>query len=56
MSTKIKEVVVEPSKIENGSIFKIKVKAVRHLTYMEFKNKLTYRELTNYTYNQLKGD
>lgn len=53
--SKIKEKLIEPVKIETGSIFKIKIKAVRGATYNELKN-LTYNEVKEYTYNQLKGD
>lgn len=52
---KIEEVIVEPSKVEVGSTFKIKVKAQRYVTYEEIKNKATYNSLKNFTYNQLKG-
>lgn len=55
MRNKIIEKLIEPVKVETGSIFKIKIKAVRGLTYTEIQN-LTYRELKVYTYSQLKGD
>lgn len=55
MPSKIKEIILEPSRIEVGSIFKIKIKAVRGATYNELKN-LTYNEVKEYTYNQLKGE
>lgn len=53
--SKIKEKLIEPVSILTGSIFKIKIKAVRGATYNELKN-LTYNEVKEYTYNQLKGD
>lgn len=52
---KIKEKIIEPARVEVGSIFKIKIKAVRGATYNELKD-LTYEEVTDYTYGQLKGD
>lgn len=53
---KITEVQVEPSKVEVGSTFKLKIKAIRYATYNEVKTKLTYNTLKNYTYGQLKGE
>ena len=55
MPSKIKEKIIEPARIETGSIFTIKIKAVRGATYNELKS-LTYTEVENYTYGQLKGD
>lgn len=56
MSNKITEVQVEPSQVEVGSTFKLKVKAIRYATYDEIKTKLTYTTIENYTYNELKGE
>ena len=53
---KITEKILEPSRIETGSIFKLKVKAIRFATYLEIKNRLTYNTLLNYHYSDLKGD
>ena len=38
-----------------GSTFKIKVKAIRYLTYEEVKT-MTYQELKVRKYNDLKGE
>lgn len=54
--SKIVEVQVEPSRVEVGSTFKLKVKAIRYATYDEIKTKLTYNTLENYTYQELKGE
>lgn len=53
---KITEVQVEPSKVEVGSTFKLKIKAIRYATYNEVKTKLTYTTLEEYTYGELKGE
>ena len=53
--SKIKEKLIEPVSILTGSIFKIKIKAVRGATYNEIKS-LTYNQVKEYTYGQLKGD
>lgn len=53
---KIVEVQVEPSKVEVGSTFKLKIKAIRYATYGELKDKLTYTTLEDYTYGELKGE
>lgn len=52
---KIKEKIIEPARIEVGSIFKIKIKAIRGASYNELKS-LTYENIEDYTYGQLKGD
>lgn len=54
--SKIIEKIVEPSRVEVGSTFKLKIKAIRYATYQELKNKLTYASLKKFNYNQLKGD
>lgn len=56
MSNKIKRVLVEPSKIIEGSTFLLKIKAIRYATYEELKTKLTYITIQDYTYGQLKGE
>ena len=56
MSTKIIEKIIEPSRVEIGSIFKLKIKAIRYATYQEMKNRLNYTTTENYTYNDLKGE
>lgn len=53
---KIIEKIVEPSRVEIGSIFKLKIKAIRYATYQEIKDKLIYNTLKIRTYGQLKGD
>lgn len=53
--SKIIEKVVEPDHIETGSIFKLKVKVIRYLTYNEMKQ-LTVPKLKEFTVNQLKGE
>ena len=55
MSNKIVEVITEPSKVEVGSTFLLKIKAIRYLTYQEVKTK-TYNQIKTYTYNELKGE
>lgn len=54
--SKIIEKVVEPSRIEVGSTFKVKIKAIRYATYQEIKDKLNYNTLKIRTYSQLKGE
>ena len=49
MPNKIIEIITEPSKIFVGSVFKLKTKAVRYITYNELKTK-------GFTYNNLKGE
>lgn len=56
MANKIIETVIEPSKVVVGSIFKIKIKAIRYATYVELKTKQkTYNDLKSFTYKDLKG-
>lgn len=52
---KIIEKIVEPERIETGSIFKLKVKVIRYLTYNEMKQ-LAVSKLKDFTVNQLKGE
>lgn len=56
MSNKIIEKTVEPSKIEVGSTFLLKIKAIRYLTYQEIKDNFTYSTIQNHTYSELKGE
>lgn len=57
MSTKIIEKIIEPSRVEIGSIFKLKIKAIKYLTYNELKTKsYSYYKNNNITYNDLKGE
>lgn len=53
--TKIKEMIVEPSKIFTGSILKIKVKVIKHITYGEIKE-LKISKIKEYKVKQLKGE
>ena len=53
---KIIEKILEPSRIEVGSNFLLKIKAVRYATYQEIKDELTYTTVQDYTYSQLKGE
>lgn len=53
--SKIIEKVLEPSKIEVNSIFKLKIKAIRYLIYIEVKE-LEIGEIKKYTVKQLKGE
>ena len=55
MANKIIEIIVEPTKLYVGSTFRLKVKAIRYVTYNEVKIR-TYNDIKNYTYNELKGD
>lgn len=54
MANKITEIIVEPTKLYVGSSFRLKVKAIKYVTYNEVKTK-TYNDIKNYTYNALKG-
>lgn len=54
MSNKIVEIITEPNKVYVGSVFKLKIKAIRYMTYDEVKTK-TYNQIKSYTYNELKG-
>lgn len=53
--SKILEKIIEPAKIEAGSTFKIKVKAVRYAIYDELKEK-TVDFIKDYTVDDLKGE
>lgn len=50
-----REKIIEPVKIETGSIFKIKVKIMEPFSYNDLKN-MSYEELKEYNYKNLKGD
>lgn len=54
--SKIKEIILEPTKIEVGSNFLLKIKAIRYANYKEVKDRLTYTSIQQYTYSQLKGE
>ena len=54
--SKIKEIIIEPSKVYAGSIFKLKIKAIRYAQYRELKQKLTYNTTKQYSYSELKGE
>ena len=54
--SKIIEKIIESPRIEDGSIFKIKVKAIRYATYNEVKNRLSYTNMQDYEYKTLKGE
>ena len=54
--SKIIEKIIEPSRIEVGSIFKLKIKAIRYATYKELKDGFTYTTIQDYTYSELKGE
>lgn len=53
---KIIEKFTEPGRIETGSTFTLKIKAIRYATYQELKNRLNYTQTEAYTYSQLKGE
>lgn len=52
MASKIKEKLIEPAKVEVGSIFKIKI--LKYETYQDILN-LTYEDLKKRFYVELKG-
>lgn len=55
MSNKITEAMIEPTTIYTGDRFKLKVKAIRYVTYDELKE-LTYNQVRNFTWGNLKGE
>lgn len=55
MANKITEIIVEPNKVYVGSTFKLKIKAIRYMTYEEIETK-TYEEIEDYTYSELEGE
>lgn len=54
--SKIIEKIVEPSKVNTGSFFLLKIKAIRYASYTELKNRLDYTTIQDYTYSQMKGE
>lgn len=54
--TKIIDKVVEPSRIEVGSTFKLKIKAIRYATYEELKIRTCLYVKDAFTYGELKGE
>lgn len=54
MENKIVEIITEPNKVYVGSVFKLKIKAIRHATYEELKPK-TYNEVKSFSYKELGG-
>lgn len=52
---KILEKILEPSVIKTGSFFTLKIKVRRGITYGELKQ-MTYNDVQNYLYSELKGD
>ncbi len=55
MANKITEIIVEPNKVYVGSTFKLKIKAIRYMTYEEIAAK-AYEEIEDYTYSELEGE
>lgn len=55
MANKIIEKILEPSRIETGSSFLLKIKAIRYATYEELKA-MNYTQTENYKYSELKGE
>ena len=51
---KIQEIIIEPTKIKVGSIFKLKLKVINYLIYKEMKTK-NYKYFKKYKYKDLKG-
>ena len=52
---KITEKIIEPSRIEVGSTFKLKIKAIRYMSYAELKER-TISKIKQYTIADLKGE
>lgn len=55
MSNKIVEVRIEPTEVYTNQKFKLKVKAIRYLTFEELKT-LTFDQVKQFTFGQLKGE
>lgn len=55
MANKIKEIIVEPSKVYESSTFKLKIKAIRYMTCKEMKTKTCKCALDEYS-EQLAKD
>ena len=54
MANKIKEIIVEPSKVYESSTFKLKIKAIRYMTCKEMKTK-TCKEAKTWTCREVDG-
>lgn len=54
MINKIVEIITEPNKVYVGSVFKLKIKAIRYATYEELKPK-TYNKVKSFSYKELGG-
>lgn len=52
---KIVEKIIEPSRIEVGFTFKLKIKAIRYMSYGELKER-TISKIKQYTIADLKGE
>lgn len=52
---KIIEKIIEPNKVYVGSTFKLKIKAIRYMTYREIQNK-KYNYIDDFEYKDLKGE
>lgn len=52
--SKIKEIIVEPSRIVCSSTFKLKIKAIKYLTHGELKN-IQVKNLKEHTVLDVKG-
>ena len=52
---KIAEIRIEPSEIYTGQKFKLKVKAIRFVTFDELKE-ITFNQVKDFTFGELKGD
>lgn len=51
---KIQEIILEPNKIQVGSTFRLKVKAINYLTYKEVRSK-NYNYFKDHKYKEMKG-
>ena len=55
MANKIKEVIQEPSKLTEGSSFKLRIKAIMYMTCREMKI-FSCTQAKEYTCGQVKGE
>lgn len=55
MANKIKEIIVEPSKVYESSTFKLKIKAIRYMTCEEMQLK-TCMESSKWKCKEVKGE
>lgn len=53
--SKIVEIITEPDKITVGSVFKLKVKSIRHITCNEAKTK-TCIDMKKFTCKEVDGE